>query len=285
MLKWNKHECWIKTAYKTKAYSDLCLHTLNGKKKVSGEFYCLNEASEHLIGLIKLIFLFVHNGNSIRDYRRMRRRLVAFCRLCAQRTKTHCKRDTWPENAHTHTHTQCGCLRVYTCKKANIRMAAIKVPMLLLFFIRNFLLSFVFAAVFWKCQPSKQAPSPSPVSNLTAYFCSFLRIYHHQPILPTSYWVTRPRGTWVVLVFTDFELDQFLTLLQDLDSIFHWTIVQADVVDGQKLVTQLQSSRPEQEDGNIDLSELYIMLKNLIYTRIFYYLGKFPPTSVFTGVE
>lgn len=50
--------------------------------------------------------------------------------------------------------------------------------------------------------------------------------------------------TRVVLVLPDLQFHQVLALPQDLHSILHGAVVQADVVDGQQLVTRLKGAGP-----------------------------------------
>lgn len=50
--------------------------------------------------------------------------------------------------------------------------------------------------------------------------------------------------TRVVLVLPDLQLHQVLALPQDLHSILHSAVVQADVVNGQQLVTRLEGAGP-----------------------------------------
>lgn len=53
-------------------------------------------------------------------------------------------------------------------------------------------------------------------------------------------------NTWVIFIFADFELHQVFTLLEDLDRIFHGTVIQPDVIYRKQFVSQFQSS------GSID---------------------------------
>lgn len=50
--------------------------------------------------------------------------------------------------------------------------------------------------------------------------------------------------TRVVLIFPDLQLHQVLTLPQDLHSVLHGTVVQADVVNSQQLVAWLEGASP-----------------------------------------
>lgn len=99
----------------------------------------------------------------------MWRRLVAFCRHCVKRTETH-----WMP------------VCVYL-QKASIRMTVIKAPLLLLFFLGDFLLSFVFGAKYIeKVRPVNKPHHPA----LFLFFLSisvfasfaFLRIHTPSPL-------------------------------------------------------------------------------------------------------
>lgn len=107
----------------------------------------------------------------------MWRRLVAFCRHCVKRTETH-----WmPVRVHL--------------QKASIRMTVIKAPLLLLFFLGDFLLSFVFGAKYIeKVRPVNKPHHPA----LFLFFLSisvfasfaFLRIHTPSPLNQEGAWVS-----------------------------------------------------------------------------------------------
>lgn len=58
--------------------------------------------------------------------------------------------------------------------------------------------------------------------------------------------------TWVVFVFSDLQFDELLALLEDLHSFLHRAVLHPDVIDGQQLVSQLQRSRPENEEARAE---------------------------------
>jgi hypothetical protein len=61
-------------------------------------------------------------------------------------------------------------------------------------------------------------------------------------------WQGRSRAgaghTRVVLILPDLQLHQILALTQDLHSVLHGTVVQADVVNGQEFVAWLEGTSP-----------------------------------------
>lgn len=55
--------------------------------------------------------------------------------------------------------------------------------------------------------------------------------------------------TWVVFIFLDLQFDQLLALLEDLHGLLHGTVLHPDVINGQQLVSQLQRSRPGNQNS------------------------------------